>query len=103
MWSNYLLDLGMDFLVGNMVFVVWIDKSISLCSKTRLMCFLVTSIFLYACESWTLTAELKKKKNTSHGNKVLTQDTTHLTQRPTRKSVSRSSRQSDHTKTSWPT
>ena len=25
------------------------------------MCFLVTSIFLYACESWTLTAELKRR------------------------------------------
>ena len=40
---------------------------------------LVTSIFLYACESWTLTAP---KKNTSHGNEVLPQDTTHLIQRP---------------------
>ena len=37
---------------------VWIDKSISLSSKIRLMRSLVTSIFLYACESWTLTAEL---------------------------------------------
>ena len=37
---------------------VWIDKSISLSSKIRLMHSLVTSIFLYACESWTLTAEL---------------------------------------------
>ena len=37
---------------------VWIEKSISLSSKIRLMCSLVTSIFLYACESWTLTAEL---------------------------------------------
>ena len=25
------------------------------------MCFLVISIFLYACESWTLTAELEKR------------------------------------------
>ena len=25
------------------------------------MCFLVTSIFLYACESWTLTAELQRR------------------------------------------
>ena len=25
------------------------------------MCSLVTSIFLYACESWTLTAELQRK------------------------------------------
>ena len=37
---------------------VWTDKSISLSSKIRLMCSLVTSIFLYACELWTLTAEL---------------------------------------------
>ena len=38
------------------------------------MCSLVTSIFLYACESWTLTAELQR-------NEVLPQDTTHLIQR----------------------
>ena len=25
------------------------------------MCSLVTSIFLYACESWTLTAELQRR------------------------------------------
>ena len=40
---------------------VWIDKSISLSSKIRPMRSLVTSIFLYACESWTLTAELKRR------------------------------------------
>ena len=40
---------------------VWIDKSISLSSKIRLMLFLVTSIFLSACESWTLTAELQRR------------------------------------------
>ena len=40
---------------------VWIDKSISLSSKIRLMRSLVTSIFLYACESWTLTAELQRR------------------------------------------
>ena len=34
---------------------VWIDKSISLNSKIRLMRSLVTSIFLCACESWTFT------------------------------------------------
>ena len=27
----------------------------------RLMRFLVTAIFLYACESWTLTAELRRR------------------------------------------
>ena len=45
------------------------------------------------------------KKNASHGNEVLPQDTTHLIQKtmlPTRKSVPRSSRQPDHEKTSWP-
>ena len=43
---------------------VWIDKSISLSSKIRLMRSLVTSIFLYACESWTLTAELQRRIQT---------------------------------------
>ena len=40
---------------------VWNDRSISLSSKIRLMDYLVTSIFLYACESWTLTAELQRR------------------------------------------
>ena len=40
---------------------VWNDRSISLSSKIRLMCSLVTSIFLYACQSWTLTAELQRR------------------------------------------
>ena len=40
---------------------VWIDKSISLSCKIRLMRSLVTSVFLYAYESWTLTAELQKR------------------------------------------
>ena len=40
---------------------VWNKRSISLISKIRLMCSPVTSIFLYACESWTLTAELQKR------------------------------------------
>ena len=60
---------------------VWKYGSISLSSKTRLMRSLVTSIFLYACESWALTAKLSKK-NTSHGNEVLPQDITHLIHSP---------------------
>ena len=40
---------------------VWIEKSISLSSKIRLMRSFVSSIFLYACLSWTLTAELKEE------------------------------------------
>ena len=60
---------------------VWIDKSTSLSSEIRLMRSLVTSILLYACESMTLSAELQRR-NTSHGNEVLPQDTTHLIQKP---------------------
>ena len=60
---------------------VWIDRSISLRAKKRLTGSLITSISLYACESWTLTAELQRR-NTSHENEVLPQDTTHLIQRP---------------------
>ena len=37
------------------------DRTISLSSKIRLMHSFVTSIFLYACESWTLTAELQRR------------------------------------------
>ena len=40
---------------------VWVDKSVSLSSKIRLMRSLVTSIFLYACGSWTLIAELQRR------------------------------------------
>ena len=40
---------------------VWYDKSIYLSSKIRLMRSLVTSIFLYASESWTLTTELQRR------------------------------------------
>ena len=40
---------------------VWYDKSIYLSSKIRLMRSLVTSISLYACELWTLTAELQRR------------------------------------------
>ena len=37
------------------------DRSISLSPKVRLMRSLVTSIFLLARESWTLTAELQRR------------------------------------------
>ena len=43
---------------------------------------LVTSIFLYACESWTLAAELQRRIRSMQINEVLPQDTTHLIQRP---------------------
>ena len=40
---------------------VWNYRSISLSSKIRLMSSLITFIFLYAYESWTLIAELQRR------------------------------------------
>ena len=40
---------------------VWNDRSISLSSKIQLMGSLVTSIFLYAFETWTLKAEVQRR------------------------------------------
>ena len=40
---------------------IWRDNNISLGSEVKLMHSFVISIFLYACESWTLTAELEKR------------------------------------------
>ena len=43
---------------------VWNNMNVSLSSKVRLMRSLVTSIFLYACESWILTAEFHRRIHT---------------------------------------
>ena len=40
---------------------IWRDRNITLRSKIRLLRSLVISIFLYACESWTLTADLQRR------------------------------------------
>ena len=40
---------------------IWRDYNISLGSKVKLMRSLVISIFLYACKSWALTADLEKR------------------------------------------
>ena len=39
---------------------VWNNRSIAPSSRIRLIHSLVTSIFLYVCESWTLTAEVQR-------------------------------------------
>ena len=44
---------------------LWKNKSIEVKFKIRLMRSLVTSILLYACESWTLTSELEKRINSA--------------------------------------
>ena len=41
--------------------IVWRDKNISLASKVKLMQMSILSTFLYACESWTLTAEIERR------------------------------------------
>ena len=41
--------------------IMWRDKNISLASKVKLMRALTLSTFLYACESWTLTAEIERR------------------------------------------
>ncbi|KAI0215664.1 hypothetical protein LSAT2_032269 [Lamellibrachia satsuma] len=40
---------------------LWNDRNITVISKIRLMCSLVMSIFLYASETWTLSADLQKR------------------------------------------
>ena len=41
--------------------VIWNDKNIAISSKIRLMRFLVMSVFLYACETWTTTAAVERR------------------------------------------
>ena len=41
--------------------IIWKDKNITLKLKIRLMRSLVLSTFLYACESWTLTADIQRR------------------------------------------
>ena len=41
--------------------VSWNDKNIAISSKIRLMCSLTMAIFLYACETWTITADIERR------------------------------------------
>ena len=73
-------------------------RSISLSSKIQLMHSLVTSISLYAFESWTLTGQLQRRIQAMEMRcyrKILPSHA--KTMLPMRKSVPRSSRQLDHT------
>ena len=42
--------------------VLWNDKSITISSKVRLMRSLAMSIFLYVCETWTITADIEIRR-----------------------------------------
>ena len=44
--------------------VIWNDKNISISSKIRLMRSLTMSIFLCACETWTITADIERRIQT---------------------------------------
>ena len=64
---------------------------------------LVTSTFLYACESWTSQQSCEEEYKPWKWRATARYYTSHTkTMLPTRKSVPRSSRQLDHTKTTWP-
>ena len=39
--------------------VIWNDKNITISSKIRLMRSLAMSVFLYACETWTMTTDIE--------------------------------------------
>ena len=41
--------------------IIWRDKNISLSSKVKLMRSPILTTFVYACESWSLTAEIKRR------------------------------------------
>ena len=41
--------------------VIWNGKNIAISSKVRLMRSLAMSIFLYACEKWTITADIERR------------------------------------------
>ena len=81
---------------------VWNDRSILLSSKIRLMRSLVTSIFLYALNHGPSQQSSKEEYEPWKRGATARYFTSHTkTMLPTRKSVPRSSRQLDHTKTSW--
>ena len=41
--------------------IIWRDKNISLAFKVKLMRTLILTTLLYACESWTLRAEIERR------------------------------------------
>ena len=59
---------------------IWNDRNIALSSKIRLMRSLVMSIFLCACESWTLTADTQRRIR--HGDEMPQKAPRHHLQRP---------------------
>ena len=53
--------IGQTHSAINRLKTIWKDNKLSTSSKIRLLRSLVISIFLYACETWTLTKETEKR------------------------------------------
>ena len=82
---------------------IWRDNNISLGSKVKLMRSLVISIFLYACESWTLTAELEKRIQAFEIDATGGYWTFHIrTMLPMRRFAERSKQPLENMTNSWP-
>ena len=59
--------------------VILNDRNIAISSKIRLMRSLAMSIFFYACETWTITADIKK--DTGTGDEMFPQTSRYLVQK----------------------
>ena len=85
--------------------VMWKDKNIALNTKIRLLRSLIMSIFLYACETWTLTVETERKIQTiemrSSRRLLGISYREHITNEEVR-SKAESGKPLDPTKNSWP-
>ena len=57
---------------------IWRDDNISLGSKMKLLRFLVISIFLYTCESWTIRDCRVREKNAGVGDEMLPEAIEHF-------------------------
>ena len=56
---------------------IWRSNTISFASKLKLYMFLVTSILLYGCETWTLLADSEKRIQ-AFRNQLSEETSTHL-------------------------
>ena len=59
--TRYKMEIAQTTAALSRLEIIWRDKNISLASKVKLMRTLILSTFLYACESWTLTAEIERR------------------------------------------
>ena len=60
---NIIIDLCNQSTIAAMTIlkVIWNDKNIAISSKIRLMRSLAMSIFLHACETWIIAADIERR------------------------------------------